>query len=57
MTATHYQTIDLGGNGGSSTSIHGEGIVSNLTMGGTAQVTMTLDATYKLFVNQVALVK
>jgi hypothetical protein len=54
---THYQTLQLQGNAGSSTSITGEIIASVLQLGGTAGITMNLDPNYRLLTRQVALVK
>jgi hypothetical protein len=53
---SHYQTLSLQGNPGSATNIIGEIIVDKLSLGGTANITMTLDATANLHVREIALV-
>lgn len=53
---SHYQTLSLQGNPGSATNIIGEIIIDKLSLGGSANITMTLDATANLHVRQVALV-
>jgi hypothetical protein len=57
MTAdsTHYQSLSLQGNPGSSTLIQGEVIVGTLSMGGNAGITMDLSS-IPLPLDQVALV-
>ena len=57
MTASTYQTLSLNGGSGSSTLIRGQVIVSVLQLGGNGSITMQLDASNQLIVNQVALVK
>jgi hypothetical protein len=52
-----YQAFDLQGTPGSSTQVIGEIIVSTLSLGGNANITMTLDPGYSLNIRQVALVK
>ena len=51
------QTLSLSGNSGSTTLIKGEMIVNDLTLGGTAGITMQLNPNYLLPIDQVALVK
>jgi hypothetical protein len=57
MTSTIYQTLNLSGNGGSSTTINGQIIVSKLAMGGTPSITMNLNNSLVTLVRRVALVK
>jgi Flp pilus assembly protein TadG len=55
--ASQYQALELQGTPGSSTQVIGEIIVSTLSLGGNANITMTLDPGYTLNIRQVALVK
>ncbi|MFN7934492.1 MAG: pilus assembly protein TadG-related protein [Bryobacteraceae bacterium] len=55
--AAQYQAFDLQGTPGSSTQVIGEIIVSTLSLGGNANITMTLDPGYTLNIRQVALVR
>jgi hypothetical protein len=54
--ASHYQMLSLQGNPGSATNIIGEIIIDKLSLGGNANITMTLDATATLHVREIALV-
>jgi hypothetical protein len=54
---THYQTLSLQGNPGQATNVIGQIIVDALDLGGNANITMTLNPTSTLTVQQVALVK
>jgi hypothetical protein len=56
-TPSQYQSLDLQGNPGSSTQVIGEIIVGTLSLGGSANITMTLDPNSTLHIRQVALVK
>jgi hypothetical protein len=56
-TPSHYQTLSLGGGSGSGTTIRGEIITDAISMSGSSSITMNLDPTYTLPVDQVALVK
>ena len=55
--ASQYQALELQGTPGSSTQVIGEIIVGALSLGGNANITMTLDPGYTLNIRQVALVK
>jgi hypothetical protein len=55
--ATHYQTLQLQGNPGSTTTIIGEIITDNLQLGGTAGIKMNLNPNSNLHIRQVALVR
>lgn len=55
--ATHYQSVHLQGNSGSSTIIDGEIITGALSLGGTPDIRMNLNAGSTLHIRQVALVK
>lgn len=52
-----YQQLQLGGNGGGVTRVVGQIIVDTLEMGGTSDITMTLNAQLMYRVRQVALVR
>lgn len=56
-TPTHYQALTLQGNSGNTTYIEGEIIVGTLSLGGTPNITMNLNAAATLHIRQVALVK
>src|SRR5678816_120840 len=55
--ATHYQTLQLQGNPGSTTTLIGEIIADNLQLGGTAGIRMNLNPNSTLHIRQVALVR
>jgi len=55
--ASHYQTLLLQGNPGSATNITGQIVVDALSLGGNANITMTLSALSSFIVHKVALVR
>src|SRR5882724_4043992 len=55
--ATHYQTLQLQGNPGSTTTIIGEIIADTLSLGGSAAIKMNLNPNSSLHIRQVALVR
>jgi hypothetical protein len=57
VTPTQYQSVTLQGNSGSSTIIDGEIIAGALTLGGTPDIRMNLNAGSTLHIRQVALVR
>jgi hypothetical protein len=57
MTATAYQAVQIWGNGGNTTTITGEIIVSELELGGTGEIHMFLDPNLFYPVTQLALVQ
>jgi hypothetical protein len=56
MAAGQYQALSLQGTPGSTTHIDGEIIVGTLSMGGNAKITMNLNSTSVIVVDQVAMV-
>ena len=52
-----YQYLSLQGTPGSTTRVIGMIIVGRLLLGGTADITMTLDPNYRLNIRQVAMVQ
>jgi Flp pilus assembly protein TadG len=55
-TPSQYQSVSLQGNSGSNTTITGEVIVSQLSLGGSSGITMDLNAAASYLVRQVALI-
>jgi hypothetical protein len=56
-TPSQYQELDLQGTPGSTTTVQGEIITSNLNLGGNAGITMNLSSLPSYQVRQVALVQ
>jgi hypothetical protein len=56
-TNTYYQDLNFGGNASGNTTVRGEIITSALSMAGGGTLTMELDPSYKLPVDQIALIR